>query len=268
VIEQREHQVWRGHLKLSFVPRRGRTVLERREHMGPLLVQRALYPEGPGVCHAVILHPPGGVAQGDELRVEAELYPGARALLTTPGATKWYRSGGAWATSSLDFELCQDAVLEWLPRESIVFDGARIQNRLLVRLSPAARFLGWEIYCFGRCASGEHFATGRADLASRIERQGKPLWLEVGSLDPATGFLGTFVVAGTAVSDSVMTQCREIGIPTPNCRYGITRMPDLWIARYLGHSSESAFSWFASLWGVLRPRVLGLTPVPPRIWAC
>src|SRR5579859_481720 len=139
--EPRKHSFWRGHPKLPFDHRLSRTTLERREHVGPLLVQRALYPEGPRVCHAVLLHPPGGIAQGDELLLDAELHPSARALLTTPGATKWYRSVGGWARNSLELALGENTTREWLPRENLVFDGARIQNRLHVRLSSGARFL-------------------------------------------------------------------------------------------------------------------------------
>lgn len=280
MLHSLEHPHWRGQLRLSFAHRFGRTVLERREHSGPLLVQRPLYPEGAAVCHVILLHPPGGLVQGDELSVEVTLHPGSRAVLTTPGAAKWYRSTGAPAASALEFHLQGDATLEWLPRENIVFDGARVRSRLRVGLSGQARFMGWEILSLGRRASGERFACGQLDLLSRIERDGRPIWLEVASLDPVCGFLespaglagypvfGTFVIANAAISDPLLRLCRELAAPLGDCRTGITRMPALCVARYVGHSAEDAFGWFASLWGALRPELLGLAPMPPRIWAC
>ena len=274
-------QGWRGELELSFVRHGGRSVIERRAHAGPLLIQRALYPEDPAVCHVVLVHPPGGLAATDSLSVQATLHPGAHALLTTPGAAKWYRSGSAdTAESSMQITLHANSVLEWLPRESIAFDAARVNSRLQVKLSPQARFFGWEIVCFGRRASGERFARGHVDLSTRIERGGRLLWLERARIDPESGFLestvgllgysvcGTFLIAGAAIEDGVLRACRALSTGNEDSRFGITRVPSLLIARYLGHSAEDAFNWFASLWCVLRPQVLGMAPAMPRIWAC
>jgi urease accessory protein len=281
VLHTLEREGWRGDLKLCFAKRFGRSILERREHAGPLLVQRALYPEGPSVCHLVLVHPPGGLAATDVLCVEATLARGAHALLTTPGATKWYRSSaGDAAENSMRVALEGNSVLEWLPRENIVFDAARVKSRLCVSLSAEARFLGWEILCFGRRAAGERFVRGHVDLATRITRAGRPLWLERASVDPGSGFMesavglsgysvsGTFLVAGCVIDDGLLRACRKLSIGNEECRFGITSVPALLIARYLGHSAEDAFNWFASLWCVLRPRVLGIAPALPRIWAC
>src|SRR5258707_598215 len=143
-----ESQVgWQADLDLSFARRGERTVLTRNQHWGPLQVQKALYPEGKDTCHIAILHPPGGVAAGDGLNIRASLKQQARALLTTPGATKWYRSEGSCASQQVHFSLGEDAVLEWLPRESIIFDGAvswRLDRRcvLLVHKFVGGRTTG------------------------------------------------------------------------------------------------------------------------------
>src|SRR5262245_60723646 len=164
---------WKAELELGFERDGGRTVLARRRHDGPLVVQRALYPEGEEVCHAIVVHPPAGVAGGDELVLDVQAEKAAFAQLTTPGAGKWYRSAGPWASQKLSFDV--DGTLEWLPQETIVFDGALAELECEVRLGSAARYLGWEIVCLGRTGSGERFSRGTLRLHNRIVRDGRPL---------------------------------------------------------------------------------------------
>ncbi|MGB5651682.1 MAG: urease accessory protein UreD, partial [Sedimenticolaceae bacterium] len=83
-------------MRLGFRAGPDSTVLAERQRHGPLAVQRPFYPEG-GVCHVYLLHPPGGVVGGDVLGIDVKLAQGAQALITTPGATKFYRSAGALA---------------------------------------------------------------------------------------------------------------------------------------------------------------------------
>ena len=139
---------WRAELALGFERREARTVLAERRQDGPLVVQKPLYPEGDEVCHAIVVHPPAGIAGGDELEVAAKAGAGAHALLTTPGAAKWYRSAGPWARQKLAFEVA--GVLEWLPQETIVFDGALADMGCEVNLDAEACYIGWEILCLGR----------------------------------------------------------------------------------------------------------------------
>src|SRR5437763_1468287 len=123
---------WKAHLALGFRREKERTVLATRRSEGPLVVQRPFYPEGEAVCQAIVVHPPGGIAGGDELALSVVSEAGAAAVLTTPGAAKWYRSSGAWA--SQDFSLRAEGAPEWLPRETIVFDGALARLRFNVEL--------------------------------------------------------------------------------------------------------------------------------------
>jgi urease accessory protein len=273
---------WQARLTLGFEQRGAASVLTRREHFGPLRVQKALYPEGEAVCHAIVLHPPSGIAGGDQLDIAVDVGPGAHALLTTPGAGKWYRSAGAWAGQRLDFEVAADATLEWLPQENIVFDGARADMQSRFRLATGARCIAWDVMCLGRRAGGERFELGEVNLATRIERDGKPVWLERGCLvgnsaggselldSPAglAGFSvsGTLLATGPNLDAGLLAACRQIASAETEARIGITLLPDLLVARYLGHASEAARGWFAALWQVLRPAVIGRQAQTPRIW--
>jgi urease accessory protein len=280
---------WHAGLDLRFSRRasaaaadggaQARTILHHREHIGPLMVQKPLYPEGPEVCHVALLHPPSGMVGGDSLRVDARLEPGARALLLTPGATQWYRSTGREATQQLCFSVAAGASLEWLPRENILFDGARARIALEVDLGGDAQFLGWEILCFGRRSSGERWRNGSLALQTRLLRDGVPLWSEFADLDAGDGFsaspvglagfsvCATLLVASVALDETVLNRCRGIDADD-EARAALTRLPGLLVARYLGYRAEAAATWLAALWAVLRPELLGLAPQPPRLWAC
>src|SRR3569623_3774405 len=139
------HDRWQARRELCFAIRGGRsTVTSRRQH-GPLRVQRPFFPEGAGVCHIYVLHPPGGVVGGDELEIDVAVRAGAHALITAPAAGKFYRRAGAPARQPQLLRVAAAAALEWLPRENIVFDGARAELCTRVELAEGARFIGWEI---------------------------------------------------------------------------------------------------------------------------
>ncbi|MDZ7811306.1 MAG: urease accessory protein UreD [Arhodomonas sp.] len=165
---------WRASLELGFGPLGGRTVPTHRRHSGPLRVQKAFHPE-PGVCHSYILHPPGGVVGGDRLNTTVDVKPGAHALITTPGAAKFYRSAGPVACQRQSLRVAAGATLEWLPLEQIVFDGAQVEANLLVELEAGARFIGWELTCLGRPAAAAPFRSGRFDAWMQLHRDEVPL---------------------------------------------------------------------------------------------
>jgi urease accessory protein len=269
---------WLAALDLGFERRGDSTLLARRKHRGPLRVQKALYPEGPGICHAIVLHPPAGIAGGDHLQIDIELGPDAQALLTTPGAGKWYRSAGPLAEQSVSLKVGAGATAEWLPQESIVFAGAEARMRTSVELAEGARFIGVETICFGRRASGENFDRGNLQLASDIRLDGKPLWQERGRiaggsllLDSPIGLAGyslcsTVLAAGVDIDAQTLAGCRAATSKEAGAQYGVSAMPKLFVGRYLGHSAEAAREWFVTLWQHLRPIMVGREAVVPRIW--
>lgn len=265
---------WKARLSLGFSYSDNGTVLSERSHDGPLVVQKPLYPEGRKVCHAIVVHPPGGIAGGDELYLDVKTKESASALLTTPGATKWYRSAGAWAKQSLAFGV--RGMLEWLPQETIVFDGALAQASCDVDLAADAGLIGWDIVCLGRTGSGEKFRRGSYRSSIRIRREGRLLWLERGRIDGGGRLLdspaglggspvfGTLFVSFPHVEKTILEDMRKQN-PVEG-KGAITLLPGILLARYLGDSGEAARRYFAGLWRILRPRLAGLDAVEPRIW--
>lgn len=267
---------WHARLALEYERRGARTTLAARRHDGPLVVQKPLYPEGEAVCHSIIVHPPAGVVGGDQLEIDARVGTQGHALLTTPGAGKWYRSAGTWAQQHNQFAVHDAACLEWLPQETIVFNGALARLNTGVKLNASARYIGWEILCLGR-GEGERFERGQCHSSISISRDGKPLWIERGGID-AGGLLmrstaglngktvcGTLAAAANNVFDIDMNACRALKAKSGDT--AVTRLPGVLIARYLGDSSEAAKQYFVSLWAMVRPVVTGRAAVVPRIWS-
>ncbi|MBL8362921.1 MAG: urease accessory protein UreD [Rubrivivax sp.] len=175
---------WEAELRLAWRREDERTV-STFAHRGPLRVLKALYPEGPAVCHHVIVHPPGGIVGGDRLVIDGDVGEGAHAVVSTPGATRWYRSDGAEASQRTVMRVGAGARLEWLPAETLVHDGARAGGGLRFDLGPQAQLIGWDLLALGLPASGERFEHGRYD--QHLEVPG--LWLERGRLDAADRLL-------------------------------------------------------------------------------
>jgi urease accessory protein len=271
---------WHARLELGFeCGGGGRTVLAHRKHHGPLRVQKALYPEGEHICHTVIVHPPGGIAAGDRLEIDLRLGAASHALITTPGATKWYKTPGASAAQAVHVAAQQDAVLEWLPQEAIVFNQANAAASLDVTLSDSALFLGWDTLCFGRTAAGERFAEGSYRQRWQIRQGSHLLWNEAGLLRGGSALLSsavglggqpvcaTLVAAGRAVDGALLDAVRAAIALLPSApRLAATRLPKVLAIRYLGPSTEEARDAFIPLWGILRPHLTGIIAQVPRLW--
>jgi urease accessory protein len=265
---------WRAELALAYERHGARTVLARRRHEGPLVVQKPLYPEGDAVCHTIVVHPPGGIAGGDELEIRARAGAGAHALLTTPGAGKWYRSTGAWSRQKIGFDLGAGAALEWLPQPTILFDNAMADMEFTLDLGADARYIGWEILCFGRTGSGERFSRGTCRVSTQIRRAGKRLWLERGELRGGTQLMespaglqgrtvcGTMLAVAPALGQDLLALARK----ATEGAAALTLLPGVLVARALADSSEAVRGIFARLWSVLRLPVMGREPREPRIW--
>jgi urease accessory protein len=273
---------WRGHLALDYrVDREGRCLLHDR-HDGPLRVLKSLYPEGDGICHSVLVHPPGGLVGGDVLEIEANLGAGSHALVTTPGATRFYRSTGADAVQSLVARVADGARLEWLPLETIAHSGSLGRNDLRFELAPGAEMIGWDVLALGLPASAQPFERGR--FTQRIELPGR--WLERGAidatdhrlLDSPLGLAGHRVMgtlwfaAGTAINekrrDVLLDAARAViaGDLLEPVAGATAPQPQVIVLRVLAHRVEPAMALLTRVWAAWRQAAWELRAATPRVW--
>jgi urease accessory protein len=266
---------WEARLDLAFEHRGSRTVPARRKHIGPLVVQKPFYPEGP-VCHIYLLHPPGGIVGGDILSVHVTSRDRAHALLTTPAANKFYRSSGPLAQLQQRLSVETNAVLEWLPQETILFNGSAVHSGTRVDLSPNSTFIGWEITCLGRPASGEAFTRGLFRQHLELWKQQQPLVIERALLQGAQPVLDSvwglqsFTTTATMLAypaDKVLLELARSAITVNrDALCSATLLEDVLVCRYLGHHGEQAKTVFTAIWSAIRPGLLKRPACVPRIW--
>ena len=272
---------WRAHLSLHYT-RDGDRTLALDRHSGPLRVLQRLYPEGPGICHHVLVHPPGGVVGGDVLELDARLDEGTHAVLTTPGAMRFYRSDGPAALQSATVALAPGARIEWLPMESIAHRGCIAQNRLQLSVAAGAEAMGWDLLALGLPASGDQFDSGQ--YLQHLEV--RDAWLERGLVDAADqrllhsplGLAGRRVLAtmwftaGTALAparrDALLDAARaELASDPLRPQAGATAAhPRVVVLRVLADSVEPAMALLRRVRTAWRALAWQLQSHPPRLW--
>ncbi|WP_432473958.1 urease accessory protein UreD [Amphritea sp. HPY] len=292
---------WPAELSLGFASSNRGVVLKYSRHNGPLYIQKPFYPEGQQLAHVYLLHPPGGLVSGDKLKINVAMAQKAQALITTPGAGRVYRarSDRTLQHQQVTLELAENSTLEWLPQETIIYPGANTRLDTQVSLSAGARFIGWEITCLGLPENAMRFDTGQLQQCFQIKKQGRialceHLLLDDQSRNTFTGLAGFgarpingLMIAGpfseSAQVDILIEQLRQqcnyispegrtlnenpLNISSPDELAGVSHTGDFLLIRYLGHSSEQARELFNQCWALIRPKLLGLPNIPPRIWA-
>jgi urease accessory protein len=273
---------WHAHLQLRYERDAAGRCVGHDVHEGPLRVLKALHPEGPGICHHVIVHPPGGVVGGDTLAIDATLHEGTHAVITTPGATRFYRSAGPEASQRARITLSDGARLEWLPLEAIAHRGCRARNAARLDLAPTAQMLGWDLLALGLPASGEPFDHGWFEQHIEWPQH----WLERGRIDGSDtrllssplGLGGHGVVATAwfasgrplpaALRDALLDAARTAVVAQDfKGPAGATSpMPQVVLVRALAHRIEPAFALFAAVRALWRQLAWQLDAPPPRVW--
>lgn len=271
---------WHGHLKLDYREQSGRTIALDRHH-GPLRVLQRLYPEGDRVCHHVLVHPPGGLVGGDVLEVEAHVAEGSHALITTPGATRFYKTTEAAARQHVQLQVAPGARLEWLPLETIAYRQCRAQNTLTCTLAPGGEAFGWDVLALGLPAAGQHWDSGT--YQQHLEIPG--VWLErarlaaddLDLLDGPTGWAGHRVLAtlwfaaGAALSsdrrEALLETARGLTLDSGTVIAGATAPNDhVVVLRALGPNVEPVMQRLQQVWAAWRQAAWQLPACPPRVW--
>lgn len=273
---------WHAQLQLDYRLEGARTVA-RHQHEGPLRLLQSLYPEGEALCHNVLVHPPGGLVGGDTLDLHITAKGGAHGLITTPGATRFYRSSGSPAVQRTHIRLSDQARLEWLPMEAIAYNDCLAENHLTLDLGPQAEFMGWDVTAFGLPLANQPFEQGQ--FLQHIEVPG--VWLERGLLkaDDArlmNGPLGLagarcmaslFFVAGSKLDKARKEQALELarnliaahglsataGATSPN--------PQVLVVRCLAPVVEPAMGLLRQIWGAWRAQLWRCGQNVPRLWS-
>jgi urease accessory protein len=276
---------WHGNLTLTYRRDGARTVAHDR-HDGPLRVLKAFYPEGPSVCHHTLVHPPGGMAGGDELNVTLQLGEGTHAALTTPGATRFYRSEGALAAQRVNANLQPGARLEWWPLETVAYPGCLAENRLQLELADGASAMGWDMLALGLPAAQQAFETGQ--VVQHLQWPGR--WLERGVvaaddrrlLDSPVGFAGRRVLGvlwclaqpdwPDAQREALLEAARELAhqplTDDAACLAGCTAPArGVVVLRVLGWRVEPVFGLLRQVRARWRKVAWDLEEHAPRIWA-
>lgn len=274
---------WHARLSLDYAARHHATRLHFA-HDGPLRVLRSLYPESDAVCHNVLVHPPGGLVGGDVLDIDVRVAQGAHGLITTPGATRFYRTNGSRATQRTHITLHDGARLEWLPLENIAYNGCDALNALHLDLAEGAQFMGWDVTALGLPLAGEPFTRGR--FTQRIHWPTR--FLEHGVIDASDQrlldsplglagqrCLGSLVLAsGTPLPRALREHLLEAtqtllhaaalsgvmaGVTAPNAH--------MLVLRGLAPVVEPLMQLWQRVWAEWRRECWGMEAVRPRIWS-
>ena len=269
---------WPAYLSLGFDKPAEKTRMIHMEFKGPLRVQRPFYPEE-DVCHVYLLHPPGGLVSGDDLNIQLHCQSNSHALVTTPSAGKIYKadSKSIEQKQHVDIEV-DNAVCEWMPMETIVFDGAHGKLSTQVNLFGDAKFVGIDVFCLGRPKSHLPFVHGSVEQRLSIYQDGIPLLLErqyLAADDPlltaVSGFnghlvSGTLAVVGLDNGAEMVTQLRDHFHADVKGTLSITYRLNVLLVRYLGDCSEQAQQQLRMCWQLIRPTLLERPACAPRIW--
>lgn len=282
VVPQAAHALansasWRARLELDFSknPNRPGETMARSQHLGPLRIQKLLYPEGPGLCHAIIVHPPGGIAGGDDLAIDAIVAQGAAALITTPGATRWYGSMGAVATQRVRLDIKGEC--EWLPLETIVYDQAKVRSEIQIDCSDEACMIGWDTLIFGRQSSGEVFSQGQFHQTISCRFNDRLLWQERTKVDGNDSLFQSPIGFQSQRASSTLWAIRPADQPwkeeeVEGLRASASEIawsilwPRLLVGRQLGDPLVLK-SRNTAAWASLRPMVFQRPAIEPRIWS-
>jgi len=271
---------WLATLDLRFKARLKDNVVEKTllefNHQGPLRIQKALYPDGPACCHAVVVHPPGGIAAGDCLRLDIDVQSQAQALVTTPSATKWYGAfEGGLAQQSVRMRVAGH--LQWIPAETIIYDGAYVRSAFDIDVAAQGSMFGWDTQIYGRHGSGERFLNGSFDQSVRLSLDGELVWLDRLRLsgadalfDSPVGLQGHHALAtcwAVLPADGALSEDDLMVVRAAAPEVAFTQLHDrVLVGRLLGDPLAMRTA-LETTWRVLQEQLFAGSGSTPRLWA-
>lgn len=270
-----------GTAELSFALRDGITRLDHLYQRDPL---RVLFPTPAthDAALAVIVTTSGGLVAGDRIEIAVKAGPGASAHVTASAAEKIYRSNGPTTAIRQALTVDVGATLEFLPPETILFEGARLRRETNIELAAGGGFLGGDIVIFGRRARGERFSCGFLREVWQVRRNGELVWGDALHLegdiarvvdsaacfDGAAGFATMILSPPEGDARGVLDCARAVQSSSvgEGLRAGVTTVAGLLIARWLADDTAMLRRAYADLACHFRSSVLGLPPHLPRVW--
>ena len=279
---------WQAFISLDVAMTPRGSVLKRARHQGPLYIQKAFYPEGKSHPHLYILHPPGGMVSGDHLSIQVNVDQNAGCLVTTPGAGRVYRARPDRLTQyqTVELNVEQNGLMEWMPLENIVFNDAHANLKTEIKLEDGAQVIAWDVTCLGLPARKEPFTSGSLSQGFNIYQQGRLVLREVLRVNDKNRQImaskagldhqdvNGLMVAGPwpeGVPEEVMTAlqacCDDWQQKEGNLAAGASDVDGFLTIRCVGACSERARFLFTDCWQILRPALTGKPACKPRIWA-
>jgi urease accessory protein len=267
-----------GAAEITVGDRGGETRLRHLFQSDPC---RILFPRVPrgSPMEAVIVTTSGGIVGGDRLRFALRAEKSAVAAITTQAAEKVYRSAGGTSEISIAVEVADGAFLEWMPQETILFDGARLRRTNLANIAGSGRLLSGEIVVFGRRARGETFSHGFLHDGWTIRRDGKTVWRDALRLDgdarklivnphafDGAAACATMIYTGPDAEARLEFARACLDPPSTGVRAAATRLGDVLVVRFLGRDAALLRARFADLWKNMRHAVAGHPARLPRVW--
>ncbi len=259
----------------------------RHHHHGPLRVLKSLYPEGDATCHNILVHPPSGLVGGDHLQIQVHLEPDSHALITTPGATRFYGETDRQAKQHVVALVKNHAKLEWLPMEALAYNGSHGVNHAHFELEEEGSLIAWDVTQLGLPQASQPFVSGVFEQHLEI----KGVWLDKARIDALDHRLLNSPVGLSGqrcFSTLVFAQGQDLSLETrENVLEGLRQLlrhhlaqsglrldagvtsphPQVVVLRVLSDLVEPSMQLLKAAWELLRRDAWGLSHTPPRIWA-
>ena len=265
-----------GRAEIVFGPVQGATRLRHLYQRNPC---RVFFPGTTDLATAVVLTTSGGLTGGDRIELDLAVRQGARAVITTQAAEKIYRSAGEPCNVDVRITAGKKTWMEWMPQETILFDGARLRRATTVRATDGARIMAGEILVFGRLARGEVFRNGALRDAWTVERDGRRVWMEAlrygapesvllehpAGMDGARSLATALYVADDG-AQHLETARGLLGGNQSRC--AVTCVNGVLVARFLARDPWVLRTEYARFWTAFRHAVAGLPERLPRVWEC